>query len=133
MRYGVSDVCSSDLDLDLGHYERFTVVSARQSSELTAGRIYQTIITRERRGDYLGATVQVIPRVTDAIKAFAQDQIEDLDFVLCEIGGTVGDIESLPFMEAIRQLRNDVGRENTVLVHVTLVPYISAAGEQIGR
>src|SRR3546814_54292 len=119
----------AETDLDLGHYERFTGVSARQSDNVTAGRIYQTIITRERRGDYLGATVQVIPHVTDAIKAFAQDQIEDLDFVLCEIGGTVGDIESLPFMEAIRQLRNDVGRENTVLVHVTLVPYISAAGE----
>src|SRR3546814_17967700 len=101
----------AETDLDLGHYERFTGVSARQSDNVTAGRIYQTIITRERRGDYLGATVQVIPHVTDAIKAFAQDQIEDLDFVLCEIGGTVGDIESLPFMEAIRQLRNDeIGR-----------------------
>jgi len=119
----------AETDLDLGHYERFTGVSARQSDNVTAGRIYQTIITRERRGDYLGATVQVIPHVTDAIKAFAQDQIDDLDFVLCEIGGTVGDIESLPFIEAIRQLRNDIGRENTVFVHVTLVPYISAAGE----
>ena len=119
----------AETDLDLGHYERFTGVSARQSDNVTAGRIYQTIITRERRGDYLGATVQVIPHVTDAIKAFAQDQVDDLDFVLCEIGGTVGDIESLPFIEAIRQLRNDIGRENTVFVHVTLVPYISAAGE----
>ena len=119
----------AETDLDLGHYERFTGVSARQSDNVTAGRIYQTIITRERRGDYLGATVQVIPHVTDAIKTFAQDQIDDLDFVLCEIGGTVGDIESLPFIEAIRQLRNDIGRENTVFVHVTLVPYISAAGE----
>ena len=119
----------AETDLDLGHYERFTGVSARQSDNVTAGRIYQTIITRERRGDYLGATVQVIPHVTDAIKAFAQDQIDDLDFVLCEIGGTVGDIESLPFIEAIRQLRNDIGRENTVFVHVTLIPYISAAGE----
>ncbi|MFC4295481.1 CTP synthase [Novosphingobium tardum] len=119
----------AETDLDLGHYERFTGVSARQSDNVTSGRIYQQIITRERRGDYLGATVQVIPHVTDAIKAFAQDQTEDLDFVLCEIGGTVGDIESLPFIEAIRQLRNDLGRENTVSIHVTLVPYIAAAGE----
>ncbi len=119
----------AETDLDLGHYERFTGVSARQSDNVTSGRIYQTIIQKERRGDYLGATVQVIPHVTDAIKAFAQADTEDLDFVLCEIGGTVGDIESLPFMEAIRQLRNDIGYENTVLVHVTLVPYIAAAGE----
>jgi CTP synthase len=119
----------AETDLDLGHYERFTGVSARQSDNVTSGRIYQQIITRERRGDYLGATVQVIPHVTDAIKAFAQAETDDLDFVLCEIGGTVGDIESLPFIEAIRQLRNDVGRANTVFIHVTLVPYIAAAGE----
>ncbi|WP_373488467.1 CTP synthase [Blastomonas sp.] len=119
----------AETDLDLGHYERFTGVSARQSDNVTSGRIYQTIITRERRGDYLGATVQVIPHVTDAIKQFAQADTADLDFVLCEIGGTVGDIESLPFIEAIRQLRNDIGRENSVFVHVTLVPYIAAAGE----
>ncbi|WP_033924948.1 CTP synthase [Sphingomonas sp. 35-24ZXX] len=119
----------AETDLDLGHYERFTGVSARQSDNVTSGRIYQTIIQRERRGDYLGATVQVIPHVTDAIKEFAQAETEDLDFVLCEIGGTVGDIESLPFIEAIRQLRNEIGRENTVFVHVTLVPYIAAAGE----
>jgi CTP synthase len=119
----------AETDLDLGHYERFTGVSARQSDNVTSGRIYQTIIQRERRGDYLGATVQVIPHVTDAIKAFAQDQTEDLDFVLCEIGGTVGDIESLPFIEAIRQLRNDLGRGQSISVHVTLVPYIAAAGE----
>jgi CTP synthase len=119
----------AETDLDLGHYERFTGVSARQSDNVTSGRIYQTIIQRERRGDYLGATVQVIPHVTDAIKQFAQAETEDLDFVLCEIGGTVGDIESLPFIEAIRQLRNEIGRENTVFVHVTLVPYIAAAGE----
>jgi CTP synthase len=112
-----------------GHYERFTGVASRQSDNVTSGRIYQQIITRERRGDYLGATVQVIPHVTDAIKAFAQAETEDLDFVLCEIGGTVGDIESLPFIEAIRQLRNDLGRGKTVSIHVTLVPYISAAGE----
>jgi CTP synthase len=119
----------AETDLDLGHYERFTGVSARQSDNVTSGRIYQQIITRERRGDYLGATVQVIPHVTDAIKQFAQAETDDLDFVLCEIGGTVGDIESLPFIEAIRQLRNDVGRANTVFIHVTLVPYIAAAGE----
>jgi CTP synthase len=119
----------AETDLDLGHYERFTGVAARQSDNVTSGRIYQQIITRERRGDYLGATVQVIPHVTDAIKAFAMADIDDLDFVLCEIGGTVGDIESLPFIEAIRQLRNDVGRSNTVFIHVTLVPYIAAAGE----
>ena len=119
----------AETDLDLGHYERFTGVAARQSDNVTSGRIYQQIITRERRGDYLGATVQVIPHVTDAIKAFAMTEVDDLDFVLCEIGGTVGDIESLPFIEAIRQLRNDVGRNNTVFIHVTLVPYIAAAGE----
>ncbi|MBL0000283.1 MAG: CTP synthase [Sphingomonadales bacterium] len=119
----------AETDLDLGHYERFTGVAARQSDNVTSGRIYQQIITRERRGDYLGATVQVIPHVTDAIKAFAMTDVDDLDFVLCEIGGTVGDIESLPFIEAIRQLRNDVGRNNTVFIHVTLVPYIAAAGE----
>ncbi len=119
----------AETDLDLGHYERFTGVSARQSDNVTSGRIYQTIITRERRGDYLGATVQVIPHVTDAIKAFAQTDTDGLDFVLCEIGGTVGDIESLPFIEAIRQMRNDLGRDRTVFVHVTLVPYIAAAGE----
>ena len=119
----------AETDLDLGHYERFTGVSARQSDNVTSGRIYQTIITRERRGDYLGATVQVIPHVTDAIKAFAQADTEGLDFVLCEIGGTVGDIESLPFIEAIRQMRNDLGRDRTIFVHVTLVPYIAAAGE----
>ena len=119
----------AETDLDLGHYERFTGVASRQSDNVTSGRIYKTIIERERRGDYLGATVQVIPHVTDAIKAFAQDETEDLDFVLCEIGGTVGDIESLPFIEAIRQLRNDLGRGRTVSIHVTLVPYISAAGE----
>jgi CTP synthase len=119
----------AETDLDLGHYERFTGVASRQSDNVTSGRIYKTIIERERRGDYLGATVQVIPHVTDAIKAFAQDETDDLDFVLCEIGGTVGDIESLPFIEAIRQLRNDLGRGNTVSIHVTLVPYISAAGE----
>ena len=119
----------AETDLDLGHYERFTGVPSRQSDNITTGRIYQTIITRERRGDYLGATVQVIPHVTDAIKAFATAETDDLDFVLCEIGGTVGDIESLPFIEAIRQLRNELGRGRSVSIHVTLVPFIAAAGE----
>jgi CTP synthase len=119
----------AETDLDLGHYERFTGVASRQSDNVTSGRIYQQIIQRERRGDYLGATVQVIPHVTDAIKAFAINEIDDLDFVLCEIGGTVGDIESLPFIEAIRQIRNDLGRGNSVSIHVTLVPFIAAAGE----
>ena len=119
----------AETDLDLGHYERFTGVSAAKSDNITSGRIYQTIIARERRGDYLGATVQVIPHVTDAIKAFAQEGTEGLDFVLCEIGGTVGDIEGLPFVEAIRQLRNELGREASCSVHVTLVPYVAAAGE----
>ncbi|WP_374610972.1 CTP synthase [Sphingorhabdus sp.] len=119
----------AETDLDLGHYERFTGVSARQSDNVTSGRIYRDIITKERRGDYLGATVQVIPHVTNEIKEFAKADTEGLDFVLCEIGGTVGDIESLPFIEAIRQMRNELGREQTVFVHVTLVPYIAAAGE----
>jgi CTP synthase len=119
----------AETDLDLGHYERFTGVASRQSDNVTSGRIYQQIIQRERRGDYLGATVQVIPHVTDAIKAFALNETDDVDFVLCEIGGTVGDIESLPFIEAIRQLRNDLGRGQSVSIHVTLVPYIAAAGE----
>jgi CTP synthase len=119
----------AETDLDLGHYERFTGVSARQSDNVTSGRIYQQIIARERRGDYLGATVQVIPHVTDAIKEFALADTEGHDFILCEIGGTVGDIESLPFMEAIRQLRNELEPLQTLSVHVTLVPYIAAAGE----
>jgi len=119
----------AETDLDLGHYERFTGVSARQTDNVTSGRVYRDIIQKERRGDYLGATVQVIPHVTDAIKAFALADTDDLDFVLCEIGGTVGDIESLPFIEAIRQLRNELPREQTLSIHVTLVPYISAAGE----
>jgi CTP synthase len=119
----------AETDLDLGHYERFTGVASRQSDNVTSGRIYQQIITRERKGDYLGATVQVIPHVTDAIKEFAQADTDGLDFVLCEIGGTVGDIESLPFIEAIRQLRNELGRGQSVSIHLTLVPYIAAAGE----
>ncbi|MEP1421498.1 MAG: CTP synthase [Erythrobacter sp.] len=119
----------AESDLDLGHYERFTGVTARQSDNITSGRVYRDIIAKERRGDYLGATVQVIPHVTDAIKQFALADQDDHDFILCEIGGTVGDIESLPFMEAIRQIRNDLEPLQTLSVHVTLVPYIAAAGE----
>jgi CTP synthase len=119
----------AETDLDLGHYERFTGVTSRQSDNVTTGRIYRDIIAKERRGDYLGATVQVIPHVTNAIKEFALNEVDDVDFVICEVGGTVGDIESLPFIESIRQLRNDLGRDNTVSVHTTLVPWIAAAGE----
>ncbi|MEA3081493.1 MAG: synthase [Sphingomonadales bacterium] len=119
----------AETDLDLGHYERFTGVSSKQSDNVTTGRIYRDIIAKERRGDYLGATVQVIPHVTNAIKEFALAETDGLDFVICEIGGTVGDIESLPFIESIRQLRNDLGRDQTVSVHTTLVPWIAAAGE----
>jgi CTP synthase len=119
----------AETDLDLGHYERYTGVAARRGDSVTTGRIYSTVIGRERRGEYLGATVQVIPHVTDAIKEFIQADIDDEDFVLCEIGGTVGDIESLPFLEAIRQLGNELGRERTLFVHLTLVPWIPAAGE----
>jgi len=120
----------AETDLDLGHYERFTGVPARQSDNVTSGRIYQGIIAAERRGDYLGATVQVIPHVTNAIKEFiAADVDDECDFILCEIGGTVGDIESLPFIEAIRQFRNEIGRGNAVAIHTTLVPFIAAAGE----
>ena len=119
----------AETDLDLGHYERFTGVSSRQSDNVTTGRIYSTVIAKERRGDYLGATVQVIPHVTDAIKEFVQADITDEDFVLCEIGGTVGDIESLPFLEAIRQLGNELGDSRALFMHLTLVPFISAAGE----
>ena len=120
----------AETDLDLGHYERFTGVPARQSDNVTSGRIYQGIIQRERRGDYLGATVQVIPHVTNAIKDFIRGDISpDCDFIICEVGGTVGDIESLPFIEAIRQFRNEIGRDRTLSIHTTLVPYIAAAGE----
>lgn len=119
----------AETDLDLGHYERFTGVASRRSDNITTGRIYSNVIAKERRGDYLGATVQVIPHVTDAIKEFIKSDITDEDFVLCEIGGTVGDIESLPFLEAIRQLGNELGPEQTMFVHLTLLPYIPSAGE----
>jgi len=119
----------AETDLDLGHYERFTGRPASQADNITTGRIYQEIIARERRGDYLGATVQVIPHVTDAIKNFITSGNEGVDFVLCEIGGTVGDIEGLPFFEAIRQLGNELPRGHTAFIHLTLVPYIPSAGE----
>ncbi|WP_422023606.1 CTP synthase [Roseibium sp.] len=119
----------AETDLDLGHYERFTGRPANQQDNITTGRIYQDIIAKERRGDYLGGTVQVIPHVTDAIKNFVLSGNEDYDFVLVEIGGTVGDIEGLPFFEAIRQLGNDLPRGDAVYVHLTLMPYIPAAGE----
>ncbi|HEY4134235.1 MAG TPA: CTP synthase [Alphaproteobacteria bacterium] len=119
----------AETDLDLGHYERFTGVASRQSDNITTGRIYSTVISRERHGDYLGATVQVIPHVTDAIKEFVLSDPGEAEFVLCEVGGTVGDIESLPFLEAIRQLGNELGRERAMYVHLTLVPYIPSAGE----
>jgi len=119
----------AETDLDLGHYERFTGVDARQSDNVTTGRIYSDVIAKERRGDYLGATIQVIPHITEAIKAFVVSDLTDEDFVLCEIGGTVGDIEGLPFLEAIRQLGNDLGRAKCMYLHLTLLPYIPTAGE----
>jgi CTP synthase len=119
----------AETDLDLGHYERFTGVSASKYDNITSGRIYQNIIQKERRGDYLGGTVQVIPHVTDAIKDFILDHSDDVDFLLCEIGGTVGDIEALPFFEAIRQLKNELGHDNCLFIHLTLLPFIAAAGE----
>ena len=119
----------AETDLDLGHYERFTGVSARKSDNVTSGRIYSQVIEKERRGGYLGRTVQVIPHVTDMIKEFVLADIDGLDFLLVEIGGPVGDIEGLPFFEAIRQLHNDLGRGQTAFIHLTLVPYLEAAGE----
>ena len=119
----------AETDLDLGHYERFTGRSANKQDNITTGRIYQNILEKERRGDYLGATVQVIPHVTDEIKQFVLEGNDDYDFVLCEIGGTVGDIEAMPFLEAIRQLGNELPRGNAVYVHLTLMPWIPAAGE----
>ena len=121
----------AETDLDLGHYERFIDINLSKASSVTAGKIYLSVINKERRGDYLGGTVQVIPHVTNEIKerVFRVGREDNADFVITEIGGTVGDIESLPFLEAIRQVRKEVGRENTLYVHVTLVPYVSAAGE----
>ena len=119
----------AETDLDLGHYERFTGRPATRNDNITTGRIYQEILAKERRGDYLGATIQVIPHVTNAIKDFIRDGNDDFDFVLCEIGGTVGDIEGLPFFEAIRQLGNELPRHHAVYIHLTLMPFISSAGE----
>jgi len=119
----------AETDLDLGHYERFTGRSAQKSDNITTGRIYMNVLQRERRGDYLGATVQVIPHITDEIKNFIREKDGSADFVLVEVGGTVGDIEGLPFLEAIRQFGNEMGDERSLFIHVTLLPYIPAAGE----
>src|SRR5260370_22615709 len=118
----------AETDLDLGHYERYVGVAARQSDSVTTGRIYSTVISRERRGEYLGATVQVIPHVTDAIKEFILADLADEDFVLCEIGGTVGDIASLPFLEAIRPMGNELARARALYLHLTPVPGVPSAG-----
>ena len=120
----------AETDLDLGHYERFTGVPATKSDNITTGKIYQKVIQKERTGDYLGSTVQVIPHITDAIKEFISKDIGNCDFVLVEIGGTVGDIESLPFLEAIRQFGNEEGRNRSMYVHLTLIPYIETSNEQ---
>src|SRR5450756_1803455 len=123
----------AETDLDLGHYERFVDVALSKASNVTTGKIYSSVIAKERRGDYLGGTVQVIPHITNEIKQrilrVAENELPEPDVVIVEVGGTVGDIESLPFLEAIRQLRNDVGRENVAFVHVTLVPFLEASGE----
>ena len=119
----------AETDLDIGHYERFTGISATKSDNITTGGIYSDIIKKERRGDYLGGTVQVVPHVTDRIKKFISQDVKDEDFIICEIGGTVGDIESLPFLEAIRQFSNDIGKNNSLFIHLTLVPYMKASEE----
>lgn len=119
----------AETDLDLGHYERFTGVAARQTDSISSGRIYSTVLEKERRGDYLGKTIQVIPHVTNEIKDFIAIGEDEVDFMLCEIGGTVGDIEGLPFFEAIRQFSQDKPRGQCIFVHLTLLPYIKASGE----
>ncbi len=119
----------AETDLDLGHYERYTNVTTGQKNNFTSGRIYNNVITKERRGDYLGGTVQVVPHITDEIKRAITDLADDEDVVIVEIGGTIGDIESLPFLEAIRQLRYSLGRQNVLYIHLTLVPFIQAADE----
>ena len=119
----------AETDLDLGHYERFTNISSKQSDNITTGKIYSDVIKKERQGGYLGKTVQVIPHITDRIKKFISKDISNEDFVICEIGGTVGDIESLPFLEAIRQFSNDHGRSRTLFVHLTLVPFMKSSDE----
>ena len=119
----------AETDLDLGHYERFTTVQLSHENNCTTGRIYESVIQKERKGEYLGATVQVVPHITNAIKERIMNVAHGVDVVIVEIGGTVGDIESLPFLEAIRQMPHDVGRENVLYIHLTLVPYIPTAGE----
>jgi len=119
----------AETDLDLGHYERFSGISAKKSDNITTGKIYNDVLKKERKGKYLGKTVQVIPHITDRIKEFIKDDVAKEDFVICEIGGTIGDIESLPFVEAIRQFSNDVGKKNTMFIHLTLVPYMKASDE----
>ena len=119
----------AETDLDLGHYERFTDISSTKNDNITTWKIYNDIIAKERKGDYLGKTVQVIPHVTNRIKEFVKNGIKNEDFVICEIGGTVGDIESLPFLEAIRQFANDIGKEKTLFIHLTLVPFLKSSDE----
>ena len=119
----------AETDLDMGHYERFTNAKLGKNNNFTTGKIYNSVITKERRGDYLGGTVQVIPHITDEIKSSIKLVSGGVDIVIVEIGGTVGDIESLPFLEAIRQFKGDVGKENVLYIHLTLVPYIGTAGE----
>src|SRR4026207_704139 len=119
----------AETDLDLGHYERFLDRSLSRANNVTTARIYLNVITKERRGEYLGSTVQVIPHITDEIKSAIRRMSPDNDVVIVEIGGTVGDIESLPFLEAFRQFRHEIGRQNALFIHLTLVPYIAAAGE----
>ena len=119
----------AETDLDLGHYERFTNIDAKQSDNITTGKIYSDVIRKERKGKYLGKTVQVIPHITDHIKEFIKNDITNEDFVICEIGGTVGDIESLPFVEAIRQFSNEVGRSKSLFIHLTFVPFLKSSDE----
>jgi len=119
----------AETDMDLGHYERFTEIIAKKNDNITTGKIYSEVLKKERKGDYLGSTVQVIPHVTNEIKNFIKKDLKKEDYVICEIGGTVGDIESLPFLEAIRQLRNELGKKSTYFIHLTLVPFLSAANE----
>ena len=119
----------AETDLDLGHYERFSGVSAKKSDNITTGKIYNDVLKKERKGEYLGKTVQVIPHITDRIKEFIKKDSSKEDFVICEIGGIVGDIESLPFIEAIRQFANDIGKKNTLFIHLTLVPYLRSSDE----
>ena len=119
----------AETDMDLGHYERFTGIISKKNDNITSGKVYEEVLRKERKGEYLGSTVQVIPHVTDEIKKFIKKDLKSEDFVICEIGGTVGDIESLPFLEALRQLRNELGKAKTLFIHVTLVPFISSANE----